>query len=222
MALRPEDIEHQVFKEKWKGYDPDEVDKFLDRVSERLQDLARERDRFAERVRELERQSAEAVHDEGLLKRTLVTAQKTADEAVAVARQQADELVATTREQAEQTLLEARQQSEELVTEARREAAWEREQARVEVQRVRRAVDELRRFREDYQERVRSVMADQLSYLDRAGDIPDLPGEILNLVNTPEPYQPKPEDHSDDLQVQHSEANPSEWSFQEEPSGDAL
>src|SRR3712207_8382458 len=80
MPLTAADVEAQVFREKFKGYDQDEVDAFLDRVSDRLNELERERDEAVSRMQAVEADAAEAIEAERLLKRTLITAQRTADE----------------------------------------------------------------------------------------------------------------------------------------------
>ncbi|CAN5481871.1 hypothetical protein BH23ACT7_BH23ACT7_28020 [soil metagenome] len=126
MTLTPDDIERQVFAQEFRGYDRNEVDQFLDRISEVVKDLVRERDALAGRVEAAERdagariaaaesraadievRSGEALEAERLLKRTLVMAQRTADETVAEARAQADQTVAEARAQVEHALEEAR------------------------------------------------------------------------------------------------------------------
>jgi len=43
-------------------------------------------------------------------------------------------------------------------------------------------VADLQRFRTEYRERVRGVIAEQLALLDRAGDVPDLPVGMTQLA----------------------------------------
>lgn len=192
MTLTPDDIERQVFKERFRGYDQNEVDVFLDRVSDRLVELTQERDHLAEQLRQAQQDSSEATEAERLLKRTLIAAQRTADQTVEEARAQAEQSLTEAREQVEQLLTkaraeaeelldDARRQAEELITDARREAAYEREQARAGADTVRRAVEQLRGFRSEYRERVRAVIAEQLELLDRAGDVPEPPPALDEL-----------------------------------------
>lgn len=194
MSLSAHDIENQVFREKFRGYDPEEVDRFLDRVSERISALERERDEAVRRAEEASQVTAEAAESERLLKRTLLTAERTAEETVANARAEADqllerarqeaqELVEGARQEAETVREEARREADELRGDARREAAHERELARTGAEGVRRAVSELRQFREEYRERVRGVIAEQLAVLDRVGDLPELPPAIAELAH---------------------------------------
>jgi cell division initiation protein len=164
--LTPEDIEHQAFKERFRGYDQAEVDRFLDRAATRIAQLERERDELADRLRLTGRAGAGSGSEE-LLQRTLIAAQHTADETVADARALAEQAIGDARLEAEHILEEARSQAAQIV-----------EQARVQEARVEAAVEEFRRFRSEYRERVEAVIADQLAMLDRAGDIPDLPDAV--------------------------------------------
>lgn len=207
-ALTPDDIENQVFREKFKGYDQDEVDAFLDRVSDRLNDLLKEREELLARVARVERDAAESIEAERLLKRTLITAQRTADETVAEAAAQANTTVAEAAEratqitteaeerahrtvvgaedQARQIVAEAEQRAADLVSSARREAQARQDAAERDLEQVRRAVAELQRFRTDYRDRVRAVVAEQLEILDRSGDIPEVPAEMMRLAGEAE------------------------------------
>ena len=207
-ALTPQDIENQVFREKFKGYDQDEVDGFLDRVSDRLNELVREREELLARVERVERDAAESIEAERLLKRTLITAQRTADETVAEAAAQANTMVSEAAEratqitvdaeerahrtitaaedQARQIVGEAEQRAADLVSSARREAQARQDAAEKELEQVRRAVAELQRFRTEYRDRVRAVVAQQLDILDRSGDIPEVPPQMVQLANDAE------------------------------------
>lgn len=176
MSVTPETIEKQLFTQRFRGYDQEEVDRFLDRVSARLSELtherdelARERDELAARVRELEESGGESQESEKLLQRTLVVAQRTADETVHDAR-------AT----AEQTIADARAEAEEITADARRQAAAEQERAREIAARISEAVEDFARFRGDLRERFEAAVAEQLAVLDRT-ELPDLPEGLRNL-----------------------------------------
>jgi hypothetical protein len=56
---------------------------------------------------------------------------------------------------------------------------------------VRRAVAHLRAFRDDYTERVRSAIAEQLAVLDRVGDLPEIPSSVerLGTLSVEEPQR---------------------------------
>ncbi len=104
------------FRESWRGYDPDEVDAYVDQVSKAVAWAQREIATLAERVETAETRSDETSDPqrdipasdvsqtpEGLA-RTLALAQSAADEAVAEARQQAEQMVAEAESRAEATI----------------------------------------------------------------------------------------------------------------------
>jgi cell division initiation protein len=188
VTMTPDDIENQVFKERFRGYDQDEVDRFLDRVSEQITALAKERDDLQSRLKDLETAADENADQGNLIQRALLTAQRTADETVAEARQTAEQTVSEARQTAEQTVTEAREEADSILTEARQRVEAEEERAHAIFERVRKAVADLHRFRSEYRERVEGVIAEQLSMLDRAGDLPELPAPLENLAHleTPE------------------------------------
>lgn len=153
MPLSPDDVERQVFKEKIRGYDMEEVDAFLDRVVERMRELEAERDRLSRESRPAA-QPATGDDDADLLRRTLVTAQRAAD----------------------QTLADAHAEADRVLSEARFEAAREREQLQEEVEELGRSVEDLKRFRQDYAGRLRTVIADHLRVLEER-ELPEFPAE---------------------------------------------
>jgi DivIVA domain-containing protein len=136
MSLTPHDIEHVSFKRELRGYAEDEVDVFLDRVHARLSELLREREELRERIVEVERHAAESAEAEVLLKRTLIAAQRTADDTVEEARRTAEAAVAEAREIAEHTVGDARAEAEHTLTEANQEALRTRTSASEEAERT--------------------------------------------------------------------------------------
>ena len=203
MVLTPQDIEAVVFREKFKGYDQDEVDALLDRVAADLTQLVRERDEAIERMERVEADAADSIEAERLLKRTLITAQRTADETVgeavaqanqtiADAEQRAAEVVADAQNRAAEIILDAEQRAAELVAQARREVEARAAAADQELERVRRSVLELQRFRTEYRERVRAAVAEQLALLDRASDMPEVPDDVVQLAGGTDARRPGP------------------------------
>jgi cell division initiation protein len=193
MNLTPQDVEKQVFRERRKGYDPEEVDQFLDKVAESLGTLARERDEANRRIGELEEASQGARESETLLRRTLISAERTAEQTVADAQEEAARMLEEARREAAELIETAEADSHEMRRAAEEEAAERRraaeeettqelEAARVGADRVRRAVAELQEFREEYRERVQAVIAEQLAALDRVGEMPELDPKVTELA----------------------------------------
>ncbi len=86
MDVSPEVLRDVEFREQWRGYSPDEVDSYLERLAmvvEQLEERLRAAD---ERAARAEQRAQEASGAERDLRRTLVLAQRTADAAVEEAR----------------------------------------------------------------------------------------------------------------------------------------
>lgn len=94
MKLTPMDIQRQGFARQWRGFDRDEVRTFLSVVAEELAALQREKDELEQRLRLLEETAAEYREREAILKNTLLTAQKAAEDIREVARKEALTVVA--------------------------------------------------------------------------------------------------------------------------------
>ncbi|MGH2751983.1 MAG: DivIVA domain-containing protein [Actinomycetota bacterium] len=122
MELGPRDIHDKQFHDEWRGYNREEVDDFLDRVAEALEQTQRAGESLTARVAELESQLSQAREGEQMLKKTLVTAQHHAEEAVASARARADKLVEEATERGRGLLEEARNKATTIESEARKKA----------------------------------------------------------------------------------------------------
>ena len=168
MPLTPEDVRNRRFKTAFRGYDETEVDTFLDEVEVELTRLLGEVDTARERL-----QAAQAapppqpVHSEAeeMLRRTLLLAQRTADETVASA--QAD---------AERMTSEARAQAETLLRQAHERAAAETADLDRRKQELEQHIEGLRAFEREYRTRLKAYLEAQLRDLDGRGQpAPDLP-----------------------------------------------
>lgn len=164
MPLTPEDVRNRRFKTAFRGYDETEVDTFLDEVEVELTRLLGEQDTLRQRL-----QTAQAapppqpVHSEAeeMLRRTLLLAQRTADETVAEAKQEAERLTGTAREHAESMLRQAQEQAAAAISdlETRRQALEQH-------------IEGLRAFEREYRTRLKAYLESQLRDLDGRGQPP--------------------------------------------------
>ncbi len=109
------DIVNQAFKKTMRGYDPAEVDEFLDRVAECLQVYAQKTKDYE---RDIETHLEKLADYEGLkdsLQEALVMAQKTAEERISNATEMADSVVAEARTKAEGLISDARARAENII-----------------------------------------------------------------------------------------------------------
>jgi cell division initiation protein len=93
MELSPLEIRQREFGRKFRGYDPEEVDTFLEQTAEEMTRLVQETTDRAALIQRLEAQLRVHQEREDSLRNTLVTAQKMTDEIKANARREADVIV---------------------------------------------------------------------------------------------------------------------------------
>lgn len=155
MDLSPLDVrtKKEDFQRSLRGYDADQVDSFLDLVSDRLEELVEERRRLADRVDTLEEQLQEYRERERALNEALLTAQELREEA----RQQAER-------EAQIRVREAEQKADDILREARRGADEARSDLR-ELQRRKEGLVQalrgtLRRFADELEVEERRLAAE--------------------------------------------------------------
>lgn len=93
MKLSPSDVQRQAFGRRLRGLDPDEVRAFLSAVAEEMAALQREKDEVEQQLRHLEQIVGEHREREAILKNTLLTAQKAAEDIREGARREADTMI---------------------------------------------------------------------------------------------------------------------------------
>jgi cell division initiation protein len=143
MKLTPLDIRKQEFKKIIRGYDPVEVDTFMDMMAAEFEDCLRQQKDMREKVVELEVQLKDYRHIEKSLQQTLLQAQE-----------------ATGR-----TYESARKEAELIVREAEQKAAKIVEQANTDLGRANNDLTELRSRRESLIGRLRVLLSSELDLI---------------------------------------------------------
>ena len=115
MVLSPIDIEQKTFRVALRGYAEEEVDQFLDEIVVAIREYERQLRDANERVAVLEEQLEANRETEERIKKTLLIAQRTADQVVAEARGEAQELLVEARTKASEVEIEKIQERENLV-----------------------------------------------------------------------------------------------------------
>jgi len=131
MALTPMEIHNKDFPRKFRGYDPDDVDQFLDMIVEDFEKLYKENIDIKEKYRLTKEKLDTYKAIEETLKETLVTAQKTAEDVVSNAQKKAELILRETEAEAFRLM----QQGNERLLEIRREQ--EESQKQLDVFRIR-------------------------------------------------------------------------------------
>jgi len=168
MPLTPEDVRNRQFKtanKPFSGYDEAEVDTFLDEVEVELSRLLAENTTLrqrAEAVLNAPPPQPVASEAEEMLRRTLLLAQRTADETVAAAQQEAQRMTEESRAQAAATIQAAQNQAAQSIGDLER-----RRQA------LEQHIEGLRAFEREYRTRLRAYLESQLHELEgRANNAP--------------------------------------------------
>jgi len=93
MKLTPLDIKKQEFKKIMRGYDPVEVDTFMDMMANEFEDLLKQQKEMRDKVVELETQLKDYRQIEKTLQQTLLQAQETTGRTYEAARREAETIV---------------------------------------------------------------------------------------------------------------------------------
>jgi cell division initiation protein len=112
--LTPLEIQKQTFSRGLKGYNPDEVRAYLHLVAEEIERLLRENDRLQRDVSMLREDVDGHENRERILKDTLLSAQKVAEDLTANARKEAELIVKDAELLAERLVSQAQQRVADL------------------------------------------------------------------------------------------------------------
>jgi DivIVA domain-containing protein len=195
VPLTPADVRSKQFKIARRGYALEEVDSFLDEVEGELARLLRDHNDQQTRAPEpapaavpappaaepepASRPIAQSEGQEAAL-RTLLLAQRTADEAVAEARAEAEQIVTAARDEAEQTLTAARDEAESTLGTARQKAGQVDQEVAARIHaatgnldqrriQLEHHIEELRAFEREYRTRLKAYLETQLRDLTGRG-----------------------------------------------------
>ena len=155
MELEASHIHEKQFHDAWRGYNQEEVDDFLDEVAEMVDRLQRENRSLRQRVAELDETVATSRNAEAMLKKTLVSAQQAAEEAIAVAKRKAEQLIREAEERAKRAAEESSRRS----AESEREHATRKRSLDADIER-------LRTFEGDLRARLKAFLEQQQRVLD--------------------------------------------------------
>jgi cell division initiation protein len=108
MKITPLEVKRQEFKKVLRGYDPVEVDTFLDMLSNELEEMNTSNKHIKDKVIELETQLSDYKRMEKTLQQTLLQAQETSGKSIENSRKEADLIVKEAELKASQIVEKAR------------------------------------------------------------------------------------------------------------------
>jgi DivIVA domain-containing protein len=203
MDVTPQELRDVEIREAWRGYHRDDVDELLERAAatiEHLQDEVRQ-----EKLRAAQAPTPAPAPartpavtpppvperrppgvDTDVIQRTLVLAQKAADEAVAEARAAAQQMLAESEAKAQSLVGEAEANARRIADTERRRLEEEIGQLTAARETLNADVDALERFESEYKERLRQAIRAELAVLDSPNP-PTGERPSLHAVHVPAP-----------------------------------
>jgi cell division initiation protein len=123
MTITPQDIQAKQFHVRMRGFDMDEVDKFLEKVAEELLISSLENKQLLEKVETMAKELANYKNKEQAFQSAILSAQRISDEMQARSRREADEIVLTAKRTTEELESRIQREVDTLVAQSRQEAA---------------------------------------------------------------------------------------------------
>jgi len=108
MKITPLDIQQMVFKASFRGYDKEEVNRFLEEIAETVELLNRDNAVQREKIVFLEQQLTELKRTEATLSNTLVSAQSLAEDVKRNAQRESDLVIKEAELKASEMIRQAR------------------------------------------------------------------------------------------------------------------
>ena len=164
------DVVNQSFKKSLRGYDPTEVDEFLDHVAESLQSYNKKNKELERELAAKQESLAEYDRMKDVLHEALLMAQKSADDRVKSARDQAAKIL----------------------DDAKTEAEKVREDAAAEADELRRGVAQIRDIREAYAQEFRGILGKFETQLSQAMSQSQMAGAVESVLGEDETPDEKP------------------------------
>ncbi len=205
MDVSPQELRDVEIREAWRGYHRDDVDELLERAAATIEHLEDEVHQVQARAAQAPTpppartpapvaptpapvpvQSRPPGIDTDVIQRTLVLAQKAADDAVAEARARAQQIVGDSETKAQAVVGEAEANARRIAETERRRLEEEIGQLSAARDTLNADVDALERFEAEFRTRVRAAIHAELDALEQSGRSHD-ERPSLHAVNVPAP-----------------------------------
>lgn len=177
MPLTPQEIQTHEFHVRFRGFDVEEVDSFLEKVAAELLALTELNKNLTEQVESLSQEMAD-YQSKG----------KAFQHAIFSAQQIAEDLMEKSRTEAEKLLMDAHSEADEI-----------RESANAEVAALEREVDRLESLRSEAKSELQRMLQGYLGMLDAPPSSPSFIETAAARQEPPAPRKPEAEDDLSDL-----------------------
>ena len=154
MKLTPLDIQQQKFQVKFRGYDKQEVEAFLEMVSADIESLLQESNTMKVDLQKCEAQLVDFRENERAIQQTIMTTQKISDDLKRNAQREAELIISEAKVAAGKIMNDARAQVEKVLSESR-----------LEVGSLTKELNDLKNRKMEYELSFRSLLESQLNLL---------------------------------------------------------
>ncbi len=120
MTFSPEYIQNKEFNVRFRGFDAEEVDEFLEKVAEQYLLLQVEKKKYKERVAELEVEMTQLKEEQNSFQKAFLSAQKIAEEIQEKGRRESEEMLEAAREEIDLMRAKAEKECKDLEDETDR------------------------------------------------------------------------------------------------------
>lgn len=165
MDVSPQELRDTDIREGFRGYHRDDVDELLERAATTIEGLSERVRQITERISEAETTGSRNRETEETLQRTLILAQRTADEAVADAQKRARKLLEDAETKSRTMVTEAEATARRIAEDERRRMETDVRDLAARRDKLKTDVDALEKFEAEYRERVRAALQTELDSL---------------------------------------------------------
>jgi len=185
MDVTPRELRDIDIREGFRGYNRDDVDELLERAAATIEGLNERMRRLTEQVSSTEGQPGQSRETEDMLHRTLLLAQRAADEAVAEAQFKARQILDDAESKSRAQLAEAESTARRQVDSERRRLETEVIELGSRREALLADVDGLERFESEYRARLRRALEADLESLAGKGPVAPSARPPIHEVDVP-------------------------------------
>jgi len=154
MKLTPLDIQQQKFKVKWRGYSEQEVETFLEMVSEDMESLMKEYNKIRDEIQKCEAQLADYRDNERSIQQAIMTTQKVSDDLKKNAQRESELIISEAKVEAEKIINDAKKEAEKMIS-----------SSRLEIELMRKQLNDLKNKKMEFELSLKSILETHLRLL---------------------------------------------------------
>lgn len=160
--LTPLDIQNKSFENKFKGYNPDEVDDFLDQVTRDYEELVTKNREMEKSLKHAEEKLEYFNELKDALNQSIIVAQDTADKVKEAATKEAEVIVGTAKQEAAEMTNKANQDSYETLNKAKSDSESMLQEASAKAKALAVETDDLKKKTRSFHQKLRLLLESQL------------------------------------------------------------